>query len=333
MMNKQALKQIVDGKKVLFVSSKNADYIRNVQEIEFLKKEAMACDVIASSSKSYLKRIIYTYWKMLTTKWKNYDYIFIGFAPQLYSVFFPFVRKEQLIIDFFISIYDTMVDDRKKVKDNSLLAKLMHKIDGYTIKKAKYIVCDTKAHRDYFVEEFDSVVEKYCVLYLEADVSIYNPEEYVTTSDDSILEVIYFGSILPVQGIEVILDTIKLLKDNGSIRFTIVGPIENSHKIEGQDYPNTTFIPWLSQKELAEKIAFSDICLAGHFSATIGKANRTIAGKTYIYKAMNKAVILGDSQANHELFVEDEMHYFVERGNPEALAQLLERLQNERRKV
>ncbi len=329
-MNRQLLKEIVANKKILFVTSKNADYIRNIQEIEFLKSETETCDVIASKSSSYIARIGYTYRKLLITNFKKYDYIFFGFAPQLYCGFFPFIKGNKIIIDFFISIYDTMVDDRKKVKKNSVLASCMHWIDKKTLCKAKYIVCDTKAHRDYFVQEFKVEQEKFKVLYLEADVSIYNPMFYNYVEDKRILNVLYFGSILPLQGIEVILEAIRLLEHNRNIKFTIIGPIDNAVDIEGDSFENARFIPWLNQEELAKEIAMSDLCLAGHFHATIGKANRTIAGKTYIYKAMNKPVVLGDSDANHELFHEDKMHYFVKRGDAKALANRLIEIQKER---
>ena len=52
---------------------------------------------------------------------------------------------------------------------------------------------------------------------------------------------------------------------------------------------------WLMQEDLASHIAFCDLCIAGHFDARIKKAARTIPGKAYIYRAMNKPMILGDT--------------------------------------
>lgn len=122
----------------------------------------------------------------------------------------------------------------------------------------------------------------------------------------------------------------KQLRDDPRIKFTIIGPIGNKYNIDENDYPHTRFISWLSQEELAKEISQADICLAGHFNGSIGKANRTIAGKTYIYKAMNKPVVLGDSDANRELFEEDEMNYYVEMGNSMQLVNcILKCLDNE----
>lgn len=320
-MKEQDFEELIKGKKVLFVTSKNLDYIRNTQEIKIIEEQASKYKVIGLNSNSYFKRVLVTYLKLLFTPFFCYDYIFIGFAPQLYFPFFPFIKKEKLIIDFFISMYDTFVDDRKKVAEGSFIAKLFHKIDQYVLKKARYVVCDTKAHRDYFIKEFHAPKEKFIVIYIIADTSIYNPDKYPKkVKKPEQLDVLYFGSILPLQGIEVILDAMKQLKEDPRVKFTIIGPIGKKIEINENDYPNTRFIPWLSQEELAYEISQSDLCLAGHFNGTIGKANRTIAGKTYIYKAMGKPVVLGNSDANKELFEEDSMNYYVEMGKPSELA-------------
>ena len=82
-----------------------------------------------------------------------------------------------------------------------------------------------------------------------------------------------------------------------------------------------TYADWVSQERLAELIAMADLCLAGHFNGQIMKAKRTIPGKAYIYEAMEKPMILGDSPANHERYKEGQPGiYFVPMGDAEILA-------------
>ncbi len=196
----------------------------------------------------------------------------------------------------------------------------------YVIQKSSMVIVDTKADRDYFAQEFFSDKDKFEVLYLKADVSIYSPDKFpVKKKKKNHLDVLYFGSILPLQGVEVILEAMQQLKNEHRIHFVIVGPI-GKQKVNKEDYPNTQFYEWLAQEKLAEKISQSDLCLAGHFSDSIGKADRTIAGKTYIYKAMGKPIVLGDSKANRELFEANEMNYYVKRGDAHALAEKLREL-------
>ena len=141
-------------------------------------------------------------------------------------------------------------------------------------------------------------------------------------------EVLYFGSILPLQGVDIVLKSAQILQKNTAIHFTLIGPIkEGDGKVESD---TITYIPWLSQEQLAEAIAQADLCLAGHFNKDINKAKRTIPGKAYIYRAMEKPMILGDNSATRELYSEDmDGIYFVEMGNPQALAKKILKIKEE----
>ena len=98
------LKELVKTKKILFVTTKNIDYIRNTQEIRLLEENAASLDLIYSNRKNYLSRIL-SVWKQISRNTvHDKDIIFIGFAPQLIV---PFVGKrlkgKMVVIDFFIS--------------------------------------------------------------------------------------------------------------------------------------------------------------------------------------------------------------------------------------
>ena len=261
---------------------------------------------------------------------KNFDLVFIGFAPQLILPIWNFkFKKKKIIIDFFISMYDTLVFDRKKIKENSIFAKILKAIDKKTILLADYIISDTKEHGKYFIEEFGANKNNLNVLYLEADKSIYYEEriEKPNKVKDKFV-VLYFGSILPLQGVEIVLGAVDILKKEKDIFFYVIGPIQKKYnKVESD---NVKYIDWLSQQELAKYINFSDLCLAGHFNKDINKARRTIPGKAYIYDAMNKKMILGENPANHELFTETKgKYYFVEMGSSEKLAEKILEIKKE----
>lgn len=312
----------IRGKRVLYVATKNLDYLRLQQEIKLIQKYSDKATVIVSDSKSYIKRILFTYKKLLMTRSKDYDVFFVGFMAQMIIPVWKWkFRKCDIIIDFFISVYDTLVDDRKKIKGKSLPGRFVHCLDKNTIKAADWIICDTKAHGKYFAEEFGlKEKSRLLVVYLEADTKYYHrmdadrPKKWKHK-----FLVLYFGSILPVQGVDIVMRAAELLEGESDIAFLIIGPIGKSGERAESD--NVTYINWLPQNELAEYIAFSDLCLAGHFSDSVGKAKRTIPGKAYIYAAMGKRMILGDTPANRELFDEKEDNVsFVEPGNAQRLA-------------
>ena len=318
-------REYIKGKKVLFIATKNVDYLRIVQEKNFFEQYALSVNYIQSEKKGYFIRIFEVFLKLLFTDIREYDLIFVGFQAQFIIPFFYWkMRKKEIWSDFFISLYDTLVFDRKKIKDKTFLSKMVKFLDGYTLHKSDLVICDTIAHGLYFCHEFMVEENKMKVFYLEADKSIYYPrsvDKPYKCKDKFI--VFYFGSILPLQGVEIVLQAAELLEQENTIHFIVVGPI--GEKIEKKELQNVTYIEWLHQEELANYIAFSDLCLAGHFSGNINKAMRTIPGKAYIYDAMNKKIILGDSTANHELFQEDEKHIFVKQGSAEKLAEVIQR--------
>jgi glycosyltransferase involved in cell wall biosynthesis len=310
------------NKKVLFITTKNIDYIRNSQELDMLKKYADTLSIIGYKDKKYIGRILKIFFRLLVTNMNGFDTIFVGFSPQLILPIWAFRFKNKLIIeDFFISLYDTMVNDRKKIKSGSILSKLLLWLDKKTLTQADVIITDTIAHSHYFIKELGADKNKIKVIYLKADHSIYYPR---IISKDKLYSdkfvVMYFGSILPLQGVNVILECAMLMEDNQNIAFEIIGPITLDVQKQYGKLKNITFIPWLSQEALAQHIAKADLCLAGHFNNAIAKAKRTIPGKAYIYDSMKKPMILGDNNANRELFVEDNENYFyVEMGNPKLL--------------
>ncbi|MDO4742984.1 MAG: glycosyltransferase [bacterium] len=315
------------NKKILFITTKNTEYLRNVQEINLLSQDN-SVTVVGYNDKSYIKRLLKVYFRLCFMSFKKFDLVFIGFAPQFILPLFNLrFRKKQITIDFFISVYDTLVFDRKIFKQNSIPAKLCKWLDKKCIHSAHTIICDTNSHGDYFATEFMVEREKINTLYLEADTSIYKKQlckKPQHLSDKFV--VLYFGSVLPLQGIDVVLKSAENVCAHKDIVFYFIGPLKPEQKTPAQN--NFIHIDWLPQEKLAEHIGWADLCLAGHFNSQINKAKRTIPGKAYIYEAMEKPMILGENSATHELFHPDEKHFFVEMGNPEKLSEKILEIKN-----
>lgn len=318
------LKRDIFEKRVLFITTKNLDYIRNKQEMDLIQENASAHLVIGSYSRRYFVRLLTVFFKVLFTSTSHFDTVFIGFAPQLIlPLFFWKFRKKEIIIDFFISLFDTFCHDRKKVEPDSIAGKLLYYVDKKTLWWADAVICDTDSHGNYFCEEFQVPPEKLFTMYLKADTSIYHP---LNVKRPEFLEnkyvVLYFGSILPLQGVDIVLKAVEMLKDDDEMFFLLIGPMAKKKGFEEirPQSKNILYLNWLSQEKLAEYIDLADLCLAGHFNTSVRKAYRTIPGKAYIYQAMNKKMILGDNPANHELFGEGERVVFAQMGNESALA-------------
>ena len=137
----------IKNKKVLFITTKRLDYIRNTQEIRLLKQYAAQFRIIGSDEKTYPVRLLHVYLRLLFSSARHYDTVFIGFAPQLILPFFAWKFKgAHRMIDFFISVYDTFCCDRQIIRPKGLLGKLLHRLDSCTLARADTIICDTGCH-------------------------------------------------------------------------------------------------------------------------------------------------------------------------------------------
>ena len=176
------IQQIVKGKRVLFVTHKTAGYIRNSQELRILRKFANSVVTITADAKltwtKYFSSIVKILFKLLFIKRKKYDVIFLGYLPQfIVPIIYPLFKNKILIIDFYISLYDTLIFDKKLLSKRNPLAKIVKWIDIRTVAKANYYVVDTKAHEEYFKNIIKTKSEKTIVLYIEADRTIYFPHK------------------------------------------------------------------------------------------------------------------------------------------------------------
>ncbi len=343
---------LISGKDVVFITVKNKDYIRVRQIERLLEKNARNYAVIASEKKSPLSRMLELNNILKGWDFSGVDVIIAGFLPQLIwkevmrcsgkeSSNIKDASKEKesspgkeegcavpaLVADFFLSLYDTIVLDRKLIKENNPLTKRLRKMDKRVLEEADIVLTDTKADADFFAREYEIEKDKFEVLYLEADPEI---SASAGGKDDS-YKVLYFGTGLPLQGTDIVLEAfvkaaIEHDKLQKNLSFTYIGslkyvPLRVKNTALARKDINT--IDWLPQEELYKEIESADLCIAGHFSPYIDKADRTIPGKAFIYEAFGKKMILGDTVANHEIFTEDDRHRFVRRGSAAELSRCI----------
>lgn len=287
---------------------------------------------VTDSSKPFVLRNLLVLLKLLLNLWKGYDWVFVGFYGHPLLPVVRLLTRKPIVFDAFVSTYDTLCFDRRWFKPNSIGGRLAYWLDRYTCLLADKVLLDTRTHADYFAKTFDLPWEKLSVLYLGYDDSTFYPRRVQPSEGPQQFIVFYYGSFLPLQGIEYIIRAAKLLEHETDIKFELAGRGSTYGEIRrlAKDLAitNVEFTGWIPYHQLPAAIARASICLGGHFSA-IGKAQRVIAGKTYQFLAMAKPTIVGDNPANHELFTHKKNVYMCRMADEEALAAAIIELKND----
>lgn len=301
--------------KLLYVSTYIPDYARSKSILNILRRNGIKFEaVLAAKSKfRYLPVFIKAFFKL-----RNSDVVFLAFRSHEILPFFRLLTRKPIIFDAFVSAYDTLCFDRRIFEPDSVPGKILKWYDAYLCRMADFVLVDTRAHSDYFKDEFKAKNVSY--LYLEPDGDLFKPAAAENKKNKFI--VFWYGKCWPLQGVEVILKAAEILKEEPDIIFRLVGPVRKKYGYLARnlDTRNIEFIDYIPYERLPLEIAKADLCLGGHFS-DLPKAKRVIPGKAIQFIACGKKTILGDNPANRELFNETENIYFVKMNSEQELAE------------
>lgn len=255
----------------------------------------------------------------------RYDLIYIGFYGQLITLLIsPFTRRP-ILLDAFISTYDTLVNDRKIFREGSIGAKLARWLDKQACKRAKLVFLDTQTQCDYFSQEFKLDITKLKRVFVSCDQSIFYPMPKPLQINPLILT---YSTFLPIHGTRYVLEAARSLPQ---VSFQLIGKgmeLEAAKAfVNDNKLANLTFYPPVPLKQLPQFMVKADIFLGGHFG-TSHKARSVIAAKTFQALAMGLPTIVTDNPANRELFGDDLPEAFCEHGSSESLRVTILRLLN-----
>ena len=137
------------------------------------------------------------------------------FELNLASIF-----KKKIIVDFYISIYDTEILDYKTYKPGSNKADYFYKIDYNLLKKANYIFFLNKTEATYYLSIFkiDYDSSKHIILPLCIEDKPFCKLNYFN-SNNKVFNICWWGNYLPLHGLENILESIFYLKKNKDLKF------------------------------------------------------------------------------------------------------------------
>lgn len=315
--------------RLLFISGREVGYIRNRVLLNALR-EHFDIAIFTPPLSGIIPRIIVGLGNFLLTH-KEYALCFVGFYGQPLAIVLSFLQKKPIILDAYVSTFDTLCEDRQLFHAQSLMGKLATWLDRYSCKVVSHVITDTQSDAEYFHKNFDVPVDKISPIYVGCDEGVFYPRE-ISLDDESVFEIFYYGSFLPLHGTEVIIQAAALLKARPEIHFTLGGVGAKYDLIvdmvSAMGLENVDLIGWIPLERIPNYIARADVCLGGHFSI-IPKAGRVISTKTFQFLAMRKPTIVGDNAATREFFTDGINVLAVPMGDSESLAEAIIRLSDD----
>ncbi|NTW34444.1 MAG: glycosyltransferase family 4 protein [Bacteroidetes bacterium] len=240
----------------------------------------------------------------------NYDKIIVGYPAYIEAFYLKsFFRRKKILnkvfIDFFISIYDTLVLDRKYFKRNFIFKFVIYQVEKCMLRKYNNVIIDTYANANRYSKLFNIDINKFSRIIVSS--SLLNTKIDFPTNDlkdDSKTNIGWVGSIIPLHGVEKIIQTAKLL-DEKKYLFHLIG---NGPKNEIDNLiifakklgvRNVTFYGKLPYEESMKLLSKCDLLL-GIFGDS-EKAKSVISFKIFDYICLGKPVITQKSNALNEL--------------------------------
>ncbi len=272
--------------------------------------------------------LIYKYFKQ-----PAHDVVFIGYLGQLdVLILWPFakLRGKPVILDVFISLYDSIVFDRRLVGPYNPVAWAIYILEWAAFRAADLVLIDTEAHRQYLIDTFRLKPSRTGKVFVGVEPEFfptYNPD-ITKIERPELFTFLFYGQFIPLHGIPTIVEAARIIEGQ-AVEIIIIGRGQESDRV--MEMLNETplsclrWIPWVDYQRLSHFIQSADVCL-GIFGDS-AKAGRVIPNKVYQILHSGKVLITRTSPAIRELLAPDQQGvYLVPPADPKMLAAQMQNL-------
>ncbi len=247
--------------------------------------------------------------------------------------FLGLLSSRRVVFDPLASRFETKIQDWRRRPEASLAARWNRWLDRFSFRLSDLVLADTQAHKDYYCSTFGLSYDRVEVVPVGFDDRVFtkslaeSKSRKLADNEKSTFTVFFFGSFLPLHGVQTAVQAAALLlKEDKTFFFTFIG--------SGQTFPEAkrlaselnlgriAFDGWLSQPVLAERIARQADLVLGIFGRT-EKARRVVPHKVFQAMALRKPVLTARTPAAEEFFTHGENIYLCPPGDPESLAQAI----------
>jgi glycosyltransferase involved in cell wall biosynthesis len=228
------------------------------------------------------------------------------------------------VFDPLVSRYDTRVHDRQDVSRHGVQAWHNRNLDRVSLSLADLVLADTEPHAAYY-RSLAAPGTRVRVLEVGYDDALFRPAPEPAGSG---CRVLFFGSFLPLHGVDTIVEAAASLRSRHDVSFDLIGDGQThaavAARLDALGLERVTLSPRVAMETLPERIAGAHVCL-GIFGRT-PKASRVVPNKLFQCMGCARAVITADTPAVRSLFTAGEDVVTVPAGDAQALASAIVRL-------
>lgn len=311
---------------VYILAYRAPDYVRTQSILQALGSHENIELQVARNKNIGITRYVET-WRALRRLRKTYkpDAYILGFRG--HELFWPvkwLTHGKPLVFDALMSPSVAFQEENKAGWLGRLTAPVFHRLERSILQHADLVLTDTKNHATLYESRFGVPKENILVIPVGA-VEVARPleEKNGTGATNTYFSVLFFGSMLPLHGIDIIVSAAAKLRDL-PIRFDFVGGnLKQAQRLikicTGRSLTRYTHRHWVPLHDLVtHDIPRADLCLGGPFGGT-PQALRVITGKTSQCLALGKATVVG--HVGEDIGFEDKGNcLIVPQGDADALA-------------
>ena len=235
----------------------------------------------------------------------DHDLVFVPYMGQfdVYIIaLFAKLRRKKIAWDMFISLYDTVVMDRRMCAPPSLSAKFLKWVEQRAVKIADLTLLDTNAHARYIEKLLNADAGTIKAVPVGAERDAF-PTLKSRQGIDEATKVLFYGQLIPLHGVATILDA-ALSERGREHEWHLIGDGQDRALLEnaltGINTDHIRWTRWVDYDQLKNEMVQADICL-GIFG-TSDKAASVVPNKVYQALFAGRSVITRASPAMTEMF-------------------------------
>lgn len=282
------------------------------------------CEVFdATNNKRGLVRYVETLVNLARIRWRHNPHVYVlGFrGHEIFWLVRLLTIGKALIFDEFMSPSNALISENKAGFAGRIAGIVLFPFEWICLRLSRRILTDTECHKRFISTRFGIAEERIDVVYVGA---IPTDREPPVVRKSGPLTVLFYGTFLPLHGVDVLLHACKLLKDE-NVEFRIIGGsgrslsrFEQLHR--DLQLRNVRHSSWVDFEKLQSiEIPRADLCLGGPFGGT-PQARRVITGKSLQFLSQGKPTVIGRIDEDSG-FRNEQNCLLIDQADPDSLAQ------------